>query len=828
MSKSPLWDSLPHFVETILNLLSQEANLKGSYDKTAIYTVLKKALSPRFEIVFAGTFSAGKSMLINALLGQNLLFSDIGHATGTECYIEYAESGQEQVILTFLSFAEIQKNVNELCEDLKLRKVDIHQTTYLELLWQSCDRIIKEEGGPKNTERAKTAYGLKQLLKGMEENRKYLHPQENGTYRMEQLGLSFKDATYYVRRGSNSAILKRIQYYCHHPLLKDGNVLVDLPGIDAPIKRDAELTYRKVEDIETSAVVCVRKADLEGETRQEEDKLTQTMRENLGIRDRVFFVFNRIDKVWRDHQLKNKLEELISSDFQETPRGVYFTSALLGFFASQLKQTNEEERWGLDSIFAPSIKGVAHPEETPPFVLAFNDYCFSGKLSPSKFRISRDNMESENETYLRILNLYQQDLINQLIQDSGIEEFREAMMTYLTQNKRHELFKNLADDLRKVCGTLHTLYLKEYGYLISQPLNVEEIQAQELNDLPQKLHGIAQELKTQIENEINEVVVDNCPNFQADFNRLQMRMDSSLKDCLEKFSVLEAYRRTTRYHQRNSIAPLVAILGESFYYLANQLEDVLVKETQVLIQDFFTRLRERVRQTNYYKNFSELLPEETYILPAIDELEKRVRQGIEDLARAECEHYVLESPALYSERDLWLSQFRETLQKAALSLDVTRMKEAEPAIRKLLELDFSPKVIRTTQQSLRPKIVKTLQSHLLMMAENLSILIPNLQDTTRLYLQGTSGKNAQEKLIKNYQAKIKIEEKIKKYNEAITGINLCLESMTGIHLLPVIVLQTTDLTPDSQEILVEENPQPQEVRSRSFRQLKNVKSKEFH
>jgi GTP-binding protein EngB required for normal cell division len=36
---------------------------------------LKKAILPSFEIVFAGAFSAGKSMLVNALLEQELLYS---------------------------------------------------------------------------------------------------------------------------------------------------------------------------------------------------------------------------------------------------------------------------------------------------------------------------------------------------------------------------------------------------------------------------------------------------------------------------------------------------------------------------------------------------------------------------------------------------------------------------------------------------------------------------------------------------------------------------------------------------------------------------------
>jgi len=65
---------------------------------------------------------------------------------------------------------------------------------------------------------------------------------------MEQFDFAnLTEAAGYARRGSNSAVLKKLEYYCHHPLLKDGNVLVDMPGIDAPIQRDSYLTYRKIE-----------------------------------------------------------------------------------------------------------------------------------------------------------------------------------------------------------------------------------------------------------------------------------------------------------------------------------------------------------------------------------------------------------------------------------------------------------------------------------------------------------------------------------------------------------------------------------------------------
>ena len=83
----PQCQNLQAQVDSVLSLLQQEHTLRAQVDTSAVRSSLKKAIAPTFEIVFAGAFSAGKSMLINALLGRVLLYSAEGHATGTECQI---------------------------------------------------------------------------------------------------------------------------------------------------------------------------------------------------------------------------------------------------------------------------------------------------------------------------------------------------------------------------------------------------------------------------------------------------------------------------------------------------------------------------------------------------------------------------------------------------------------------------------------------------------------------------------------------------------------------------------------------------------------------
>ena len=123
----PQCQNLQAQVDSVLNLLQQEPSLQARVDTSAVRSSLKKAIAPTFEIVFAGAFSAGKSMLINALLERELLYSAEGHATGTECQIAYAEPEQERVVLTFLSEVEVLSQVQLLGKKLGLNLHDPHQ-----------------------------------------------------------------------------------------------------------------------------------------------------------------------------------------------------------------------------------------------------------------------------------------------------------------------------------------------------------------------------------------------------------------------------------------------------------------------------------------------------------------------------------------------------------------------------------------------------------------------------------------------------------------------------------------------------------------------------
>ncbi|MDB9539555.1 dynamin-like GTPase family protein [Anabaenopsis tanganyikae CS-531] len=781
-------ENLKEQVETVLQLLQQEPPLR-SEDITSVQTSLEKVVSPQFEIVFAGAFSAGKSMLINALLERELLYSAEGHATGTECRIEYAPLDQERVVLTFLSEVEIREQASFLCEKLGFQTgANINQTEIIDLLRQGCNAIIQQEGGESKSERAKQGKALILLLEGYEANRQHIQTMNNATYSMEQFNFSnLKEAAGYARRGSNSSVLKRIEYYCNHPLLEDGNVIIDTPGIDAPVEKDAQLTYAKIQHPDTSAVVCVLKPAAAGDMTKEETELLEIMRDNGGIRDRIFYTFNRIDETWYNTQLRQRLDDLISKEFRDAPR-VYKTSGLLGFYGSQIKHTNISDRFGLNSVFADTVKSSNGREETPQFINEFNRYCAnSGKLSSSHFRISVNSYETPNENYVRILAEQGAPLINQLIQDSGIEEFRTAITKYLVEEKRPQLFENLADDLEDVCIKLKKHYQTEYIKLDSQPREIEGMKAQELQRLNQQLQQVSKEFGQHITEEVNLIINNSCDTFEADFRQLQGRMIRRLDELLNTFSVADAYQRSTLSHPRNSTAPLLAILVEAFYYLANELEDILSECCQQLVNNLFRQLIEKIRKSEYYRQLYRLLGNDGGIEEQVKATAKNVSVILDNAASAECDRFVRESPRFYDEGTFSIYQFRQTLLQTSQSYDSQSMLEAEPAIRQLLKLDFEPKVSQTVCKSLRQTINTILKRQLLAMAQEQEDNILQQYSQARAYLEQTLQQEAEDKILSNQRLLNVVKEKIEGYNTAVSHINNCLQSMQLYdHLLPVI------------------------------------------
>lgn len=773
-------------IDSILQLLKKHKELK-KIDPSGVQLALRKALSPRFEIVFAGAFSAGKSMLINALLGRELLYSAEGHATGTECYIEYAPADQERVVLTFLSLEEILEQVRALCQLLQLnvREISLKETSMLEGIKNNCRQIIEAEGGVNKSERAKQANALLLLLEGVEENKDKIKATENATYSMEQFNFStLAEAASYARRGRNSAVLKRIDYFCHHPLLEDGNVLVDLPGIDAPVEKDARLSFEKITNPETSLVVCVLKSASAGDLTQRETELLEAIKSNPAIGNRVFYVFNRVDETWYNSDLRKRLDNLIKSEFNHTKR-VYKTSGLLGFYGSQVKKyTSAEDRFGLDSIFAEEVKGEDGVEDTPKFVSEFNNYCASsGKLTTTNFRISVNSYETPNQNYVRILNECGMSLIDKLIEDSGVEYFKEEITRYLREEKHPELFKNLADELQNICLAMKRYYQDAQLELESQPKDVQEMKRIELSNIKTQLKKIGDEFSAYFEEKINSYINGENHRFNGRMKQMEYAFVSSLNNLLETFSVTDAYGLALERHPRNQTAPFLAVLVEAFYYLANSLEDVLTKECKSLAYGFVDDLIEDVRRKEFYGELCRLLGNDAGIVDILLSQTKVLCASFESLATAECDRYVRETGYNWEH----CVNLGEILKKTSQTYDVSSIVEAQPQIRSLLKQEFEQKVNRTIYSTFPQSVKQNIKKVFIPLSKKISEVILDKYDEYLHEITNNIEEKARKKLERNQKILEELYQDIDVYNQAVTQINKCLESWQIYGYLPLII-----------------------------------------
>ncbi len=777
----PQCQDLQAQVESILQLLQQEPNLRSQQDGSVVQSSLRKAISPTFEIVFAGAFSAGKSMLINALLERELLYSAEGHATGTECKIAFAKTGEERVVLTFLSEVEVREQVQALSQLAGLTApANINDTVALKQLQTQTQEVIEREGGKSKSKLAKDADALNLLIEGFNQNRDRIKTIANATFPMEQFGFeNLKKAADYARRGANSSVLKRVEYYCNHPLLEDGNVIIDTPGIDAPVKKDAALTFEKIQHPDTSAVVFVLKTASTGELTSEETELSEKMQSNTGIRDRVFYVFNRIDETWKNDQLRDRLNQTIYSQFRNSSK-IYKTSGLLGFYGSQIKNTSISDRFGLDSIFAESLKSVGDKEGTPQFVNEFITYSLVSKLDLTKFTIPQSVLGTNvnNEKYVRLLSGLGTDVIDQLIKDSGIEEFRAGITRYLTTEKRPLLFADLANDLQPICIALRKSYLEAWLKLESQPRDIEAIKSQELQKLSHDLKQIGDRLYEHIAQEVNVAVASDRNEFlEADYLKLKTKMVKRLDELIVDFSVAVVHQRAQASHRRNSVVPVMGILTEGFYFLANELEDVLVECSKEIVTNFFQNLIEKIKKSDYYLELYRLLGNDGETESYLQSLRVKASDALVNEAKIECDRYVRERPTFYADGTVGFWQMQQALHQACRGYDYQSMIESEPAIRQLLKLDFEYKVKDTAFRTFRQTINQTLNTHLLDGAAKQADKILQQYDRARDYLAQTLEKEAQSKVANNRRLQGEVKQNIDAYNAAVSNINICLEAM---------------------------------------------------
>lgn len=380
---------LPQASETQARLFAQQVirlrgleHFFGKYgeDSDESYDIrLKKAhkdldYQRHYRIALFGDGGSGKSLLINALLGRNLLPSGEGFAvTGTIVEISFDASEGEEV-------AEViprdQEDIRRLLEEfirsyqLRARKIPEQLSEMLSremMNWELPPDLAKVEGIKEDFVQVRLT--LSNMVRQFASGRGYTLKTTfslNDDEDMKQLRDLIDDKSA-LNRNRTIDFIHRIEYHIkptttdemqERPLeLPDNVCLVDLPGVGGPKMHDL-LIRRSIEEADVLVFIVAWPRVLFSNRAN----LIRCVQDYFGrdggtdIAERNFFVLNRWDAVKDPEQWNDIMYELMrmaAPDYATRPglarRGgeqPYFkVSALMSYLAQRALLTGKLERW---------------------------------------------------------------------------------------------------------------------------------------------------------------------------------------------------------------------------------------------------------------------------------------------------------------------------------------------------------------------------------------------------------------------------------------------------------------------------------------------------
>lgn len=274
--------SLPYISEPqVEQWLALQQTIDGTRDyliravPEAQYSIAEaeKILDQRtYTLVFFGGTGVGKSTLINALLGRNLLPTGaVTAVTGTIVYIEQAEQDEpESLTLSFWSRDEFASRVRRLCQLSEMESFDITNQAEREQARADIAAIMEE--GRDNAKTERDEY-LEILIDCIDTYEVHEDMFQNGPPPPQTLPLDDEQSLLHLRedgfkgnKNQRQIRLVRSATFRIHPragqpnLLMDGHLrIVDVPGLGAGMKLHETITLEEMKR-EDAMIVLVTDA----------------------------------------------------------------------------------------------------------------------------------------------------------------------------------------------------------------------------------------------------------------------------------------------------------------------------------------------------------------------------------------------------------------------------------------------------------------------------------------------------------------------------------------------------------------------------------------
>jgi Dynamin family len=283
--------------DRIIPYLSIDEAKKGFIEKRRSW--IDHLNSGEFPVAFLGSYSAGKSTIINGIIGREVLPEATKSTTAFPTIIR--KGSKDKAFVYYIDEDTKISLWNQLAKEIshKIDKnIQIQPEEKIAAHLQRIKAEITEYENNGNNFTGTSLEKIENLLKGWG-NQAYKKTKE----------ISLDQLNQYVEGHEDSLYIDSIEVFLKNIDIPDDIVLVDLPGLAVANQRHVDFTKQYIREKAKAFVVCMKpKSLLEGE---EITFLDETSRNNPTILQRAFWIINQWDTL---NEQQRKEEE---KTFQE-------------------------------------------------------------------------------------------------------------------------------------------------------------------------------------------------------------------------------------------------------------------------------------------------------------------------------------------------------------------------------------------------------------------------------------------------------------------------------------------------------------------------------
>lgn len=323
------------YYDQVQAFLDIRDNLRRHVEKKRRW--IERLRSPEFPVAFLGAFSAGKSMIINAILGRNILPEATKSYTAIPTIIKRGDA--DAVVIHYLD-EPARRELRNLYVEAICRELHRNPGRFTELENHELLPRLEAEIAAHLQD-----VGVFNKEKFFEELKNLLNKWSRFSGNTREIGLD--ELNQYVTEDYEDVLLvDRVEVFLREVDLPDNVVLVDLPGLGVVNPRHKKITKSYVENDAKAFVIssAVFKL-LEGE---EIELLAEIHKARPHVLKRAFWVVNKWETAsakQKSEEVRNFAEKVEDHGFRITPERVFKVSAL-NYLLLRLIETGELERSG--------------------------------------------------------------------------------------------------------------------------------------------------------------------------------------------------------------------------------------------------------------------------------------------------------------------------------------------------------------------------------------------------------------------------------------------------------------------------------------------------